>query len=106
MSISAVCLIQNQLNIIRCNTQLQFQSFFGFLGFKLFQPTSRFWSTIDALQNRRLASYLPGSGVTHADSAEQPPSLRESPRSLANRMPVVCSGGHRSCSKIGWSWMT
>ena len=33
--------------------------------------TSRFWSTIDALQNRRLASYLPGSGVTHADPAEQ-----------------------------------
>ncbi|CAP94182.1 hypothetical protein PCH_Pc16g15120 [Penicillium rubens Wisconsin 54-1255] len=33
--------------------------------------TTRFWNTIDALQNRRLASYLPGSGVIHADWAEQ-----------------------------------
>ncbi|CAP99998.1 hypothetical protein PCH_Pc22g27100 [Penicillium rubens Wisconsin 54-1255] len=33
--------------------------------------TTRFWNTIDALQNRRLASYLPGSGVIHADCAEQ-----------------------------------
>ncbi|CAG8186255.1 unnamed protein product [Penicillium nalgiovense] len=33
--------------------------------------TTRFWNTIDALQNRRLASYLPGSGVNHADWAEQ-----------------------------------
>ena len=33
--------------------------------------TTRFWDTIDALQNRRLASYLPGSGVIHADWAEQ-----------------------------------
>jgi hypothetical protein len=33
--------------------------------------TTRFWNTIDALQNRRLASYLPGSGVIHADWAAQ-----------------------------------
>ncbi|CAG8193639.1 unnamed protein product [Penicillium nalgiovense] len=33
--------------------------------------TTRFWNTIDALQNRQLASYLPGSGVIHADWAEQ-----------------------------------
>ncbi|CAG8882005.1 unnamed protein product [Penicillium nalgiovense] len=33
--------------------------------------TTRLWNTIDALQNRRLASYLPGSGVVHADWAEQ-----------------------------------
>ncbi|CDM38438.1 hypothetical protein PROQFM164_S12g000047 [Penicillium roqueforti FM164] len=33
--------------------------------------TTRFWNTIDALQNRRLASYLPGSGVIHADWPEQ-----------------------------------
>ncbi|KZN87662.1 hypothetical protein EN45_062230 [Penicillium chrysogenum] len=33
--------------------------------------TTRFWNTIDTLQNRRLASYLPGSGVIHADWAEQ-----------------------------------
>ncbi|KAI2734134.1 hypothetical protein DTO013E5_10164 [Penicillium roqueforti] len=28
-------------------------------------------NTIDTLQNRQLASYLPGSGVTHTDPAEQ-----------------------------------
>jgi multidrug efflux pump subunit AcrA (membrane-fusion protein) len=33
--------------------------------------TSRFWNTVDALQNRRLASYLPGSGVIQADWPEQ-----------------------------------
>jgi hypothetical protein len=33
--------------------------------------TTRFWNTIDALQNRRLTSYLPGSGVIHPDWAEQ-----------------------------------
>ncbi|CAP79285.1 hypothetical protein EN45_041850 [Penicillium chrysogenum] len=37
----------------------------------MLSTTTRFWNTIDALQNRRLASYLPGSGVIHADWAEQ-----------------------------------
>ncbi|KGO69295.1 hypothetical protein PITC_094940 [Penicillium italicum] len=32
--------------------------------------TTRFWNTVDALQNRRLASYLPGSRVFHADWPE------------------------------------
>ena len=33
--------------------------------------TTRFWNTVDALQNKRLASYLPSSGVIHADWPEQ-----------------------------------
>ncbi|KAI3090632.1 hypothetical protein CBS147333_10328 [Penicillium roqueforti] len=33
--------------------------------------TTQFWNTVDALQNKRLASYLPGSGVIHADWPEQ-----------------------------------
>ena len=37
----------------------------------LVSTTTRFWNTVDALQNKRLASYLPGSGVIHADWPEQ-----------------------------------
>ncbi|CAG7965806.1 unnamed protein product [Penicillium olsonii] len=37
----------------------------------LVSTTTRFWNTVDALQNRRLASYLPGSGVIHAHWPEQ-----------------------------------
>ncbi|CAG7936277.1 unnamed protein product [Penicillium salamii] len=37
----------------------------------LVSTTTRFWNTVDALQNRRLASYLPGSGVIQADWPEQ-----------------------------------
>jgi hypothetical protein len=33
--------------------------------------TTQFWKTVDALQNKRLASYLPGSGVIHTDWPEQ-----------------------------------
>jgi hypothetical protein len=37
----------------------------------LVSTTTRFWNTVDALQNKRLASYLPGSEVIHADWPEQ-----------------------------------
>ncbi|KAJ5033169.1 hypothetical protein NUH16_003085 [Penicillium rubens] len=37
----------------------------------LVSATTRFWNTVDALQNKRLASYLPSSGVIHADWPEQ-----------------------------------
>ena len=38
---------------------------------ELVSATTRFWNTIEAFQNRRLASYLPGSGVIHGDWTEQ-----------------------------------
>jgi hypothetical protein len=34
---------------------------------ELVSATTRYWNAIDALQNRRLASYLPGSGVIHGN---------------------------------------
>ncbi|CAG8231954.1 unnamed protein product [Penicillium salamii] len=37
----------------------------------LVSTTTRFWNTVDALQNKRLASYFPGSGVINADWPEQ-----------------------------------
>jgi hypothetical protein len=37
----------------------------------LVSTTTRFWNTVDALQDGRLASYVPGSGVIHADWHEQ-----------------------------------
>jgi hypothetical protein len=43
---------------------------------ELVSATTRFWNTIDAFQNRRLASYLPGSGVIHGDWTEQGGPLR------------------------------
>jgi multidrug efflux pump subunit AcrA (membrane-fusion protein) len=33
----------------------------------LVSTTTRFWNTVDAFQNKRLASYSPGSRVNHAD---------------------------------------
>ncbi|KAJ5778449.1 hypothetical protein N7520_001695 [Penicillium odoratum] len=38
---------------------------------ELVSATTRYWNAIDALQNRRLASYLPGSGVIHGNWTEQ-----------------------------------
>jgi hypothetical protein len=38
---------------------------------ELVSATTRYWNAIDALQNRRLASYLPGSGVIHGNWSEQ-----------------------------------
>ena len=38
---------------------------------ELVSATMRFWNTIEAFQNRRLVSYLPGSGVIHGDWTEQ-----------------------------------
>ncbi|CAG8432075.1 unnamed protein product [Penicillium salamii] len=37
----------------------------------LVSTTTRFWNTVDALQNKRLACYLPGSGVIHTHWPEQ-----------------------------------
>lgn len=37
----------------------------------LVSTTTRFWNTVDALQNKRLASYLLGSGVIHTDWSDQ-----------------------------------
>ena len=37
----------------------------------LVSTTTRFWNTVNALENKRLASYLPGSGVIHEDWPEQ-----------------------------------
>ncbi|KAJ5557857.1 hypothetical protein N7513_003443 [Penicillium frequentans] len=37
----------------------------------ILSATTRYWNAIDALQNRRLASYLPGSGVIHGNWMEQ-----------------------------------
>jgi len=38
---------------------------------ELVSATTQFWNTIEALQNRRLASYLPGSGVIHGNWPDQ-----------------------------------
>ena len=38
---------------------------------ELVSATTQFWNAIDAFQNRRLASYLPGSGVIHGNWPEQ-----------------------------------
>ena len=38
---------------------------------ELVSATTRYGNAIDALQNRRLASYLPGSGVIHGNWTEQ-----------------------------------
>ncbi|KAJ5982153.1 hypothetical protein N7451_012253 [Penicillium sp. IBT 35674x] len=38
---------------------------------ELVSATTRFWNVINALQNRRLASSLPGSGVIHGNWMEQ-----------------------------------
>ncbi|KAJ5556074.1 hypothetical protein N7513_003716 [Penicillium frequentans] len=38
---------------------------------ELVSATTRYWNAIDALQNRRLASYLPGYGVIHGNWTEQ-----------------------------------
>ncbi|CAG8184034.1 unnamed protein product [Penicillium nalgiovense] len=38
---------------------------------ELVSATTQFWNTIDALQNRRLASYLPSSGEFHGGWPEQ-----------------------------------
>ncbi|KAJ5778338.1 hypothetical protein N7520_001584 [Penicillium odoratum] len=38
---------------------------------ELVSATTRYWNAIDALQNRRLSSYLPGSGVIHGNWTEQ-----------------------------------
>ena len=38
---------------------------------ELVSATTRFWNTIETFHNRRLASYLPGSGVIHGDWTEQ-----------------------------------
>ncbi|KAJ5651596.1 uncharacterized protein N7484_005319 [Penicillium longicatenatum] len=37
----------------------------------LVSATTQFWKAIEALQNRRIASYLPGSGVIHGNMTEQ-----------------------------------
>lgn len=37
----------------------------------LVSTTTRFWNTIDTLQNKRLASYLPGSGAIHGNWPDQ-----------------------------------
>ena len=38
---------------------------------ELVSATTRFWNTIDAIQNRRLVPYFPGSGVIHGSWPEQ-----------------------------------
>ncbi|KAJ5778427.1 hypothetical protein N7520_001673 [Penicillium odoratum] len=38
---------------------------------ELVSATTRYWNAIESLQNRRLASYLPGSGVIHGNWTEQ-----------------------------------
>ncbi|KAJ5982521.1 hypothetical protein N7451_012621 [Penicillium sp. IBT 35674x] len=38
---------------------------------ELVSATTRYWNAIDALQNRRLASYLPSSGVIQGNWTEQ-----------------------------------
>ncbi|CAG8109793.1 unnamed protein product [Penicillium nalgiovense] len=43
---------------------------------ELVSATTRFWNTIDALQNRRLASYLPSSGGIHGSWPDQDVPLR------------------------------
>jgi chromosome segregation ATPase len=42
---------------------------------ELVSATTRFWNTIDALQNRRLESYVSSSGVIHGSWPEQDGSL-------------------------------
>ncbi|KAI3094764.1 hypothetical protein CBS147333_9938 [Penicillium roqueforti] len=71
-----VCELQQQLE--STNTALQDQVPWNDIQLVLDQAhgdlvstTTRFWNTVDTLQNKRLASYLPGSGVIHADWPEQ-----------------------------------
>jgi hypothetical protein len=38
---------------------------------ELISATTRFWNTIESLQNHRMASYLPGSGEIHGTWPDQ-----------------------------------
>ena len=71
-----ICQLQQQLE--STNTALQDQVPWNDIQLVLDQAhaelvsaTTRFWSTIDAFQNRRLASYLPGSGIVQAEWPDQ-----------------------------------
>ncbi|KAJ5300115.1 hypothetical protein PENANT_c107G02717 [Penicillium antarcticum] len=71
-----ICQLQQQLE--STNTALQDQVPWNDIQLVLDQAhaelvsaTTRFWSTIDAFQNRRLASYLPGSGMIQAEWPDQ-----------------------------------
>lgn len=71
-----VCQLQQQLESI--NTTLQDQVPWNDIQLVLDQAhaelvsaTTRFWSAIDALQNRRLASFLPGSEMIQAEWPDQ-----------------------------------
>ena len=69
--VQEVCELQQQLE--STNAALQDQAPWNYIHLVLDQAhgdlvstTTRFWNTVNALQNKRLASYLPGSGVIHA----------------------------------------
>ncbi|OGE46937.1 hypothetical protein PENARI_c086G05527 [Penicillium arizonense] len=71
-----ICQLQQQLE--STNTALQDQVPWNDIQLVLDQAhaelvsaTTRFWSAIDALQNRRLASYLPGSGMIQEEWPDQ-----------------------------------
>ncbi|KAJ5543756.1 hypothetical protein N7513_007264 [Penicillium frequentans] len=62
---------------------------------ELVSATTRYGNAIDALQNRRLASYLPGSGVIHGSWTEQNDPLG----SLGhNSLPGFTESGNPSSS--------
>ena len=71
-----ICQLQQQLE--STNTALQDQVPWNDIQLVLHQAhaelvstTTRLWSTVDAFQNRRLASYLPGSGMIQAEWPDQ-----------------------------------
>ncbi|CAG8147874.1 unnamed protein product [Penicillium salamii] len=73
--VQEVCELQRQLE--STNAALQDQVSWNDIQLVLDQAhgdlvsvTTRFWNTLDALQNKRLASFLPGSGVIHAEWPE------------------------------------
>ncbi|KAJ5559391.1 hypothetical protein N7513_001790 [Penicillium frequentans] len=68
--------LQQQLELLNASTQdnipwNDIQPILHQTHGELMSATTRYWNAIDALRNRRLASYLPGSGVIHGNWTEQ-----------------------------------
>ncbi|KAJ5559575.1 hypothetical protein N7513_001974 [Penicillium frequentans] len=92
--------LQQQLESVNVSTQDNIpwddvQSILHQTRGELVSATTRYWNAIDALQNRRLASYLPGSGVIHGNWTEQYGPLG----SLgSNSLPGFAESGNPSSS--------
>ncbi|KAI3092913.1 hypothetical protein CBS147333_10178 [Penicillium roqueforti] len=71
-----LCQIQQQQELVSATMQNQvswndIQQVLNQAHGELISATTRFWNTTESLQNRRMASYLPGSGEIHGTWPEQ-----------------------------------